>query len=194
MIGIEEIKEELKTILSSKRYEHSLGAMEKAIELAEVFGEDKEKVAYTALVHDIAKEMSIEEMLDYALKNGIELTKEDKLITRTLHGIIGADIVKKKYGFTQEMQGAIYYHTTGRENMTLLDKIVFLADKSEKGREGEDAEKLRNVIETEGLDKAILWDIDYYTIPRMINKQKMIHPNSIYARNDLIRITKENEI
>lgn len=194
MIGIEEIKQELKTILSPKRYEHSVGAMEKAIELAEVFGEDKEKVAYTALVHDIAKEMSIEEMLDYALKNGIELTKEDKLITRTLHGIIGADIVKKKYGFTQEMQGAIYYHTTGRENMTLLDKIVFLADKSEKGREGEDAEKLRNVIETEGLDKAILWDIDYYTIPRMINKQKMIHPNSIYARNDLIRITKENEI
>lgn len=194
MIGIEEIKEELKTILSSKRYEHSLGAMEKAIELAEVFGEDKEKAAYTALTHDIAKEMSIEEMLDYALKNEIELTKEDKLITRTLHGIIGADIVKKKYGFTQEMQGAIYYHTTGRENMTLLDKIVFLADKSEKGREGEDAEKLRNVIETEGLDKAILWDIDYYTIPRMINKQKMIHPNSIYARNDLIRITKENEI
>ena len=186
MKSIEEIKQELKTILSPKRYEHSLGAMEKAIELAEVFGEDKEKVAYTALVHDIAKEMSIEEMLDYALKNGIELTKEDKLITRTLHGIIGADIVKKKYGFTQEMQGAIYYHTTGRENMTLLDKIVFLADKSEKGREGEDAEKLRNVIETEGLDKAILWDIDYYTIPRMINKQKMIHPNSIYARNDII--------
>lgn len=194
MKNIEEIKEELKTILSSKRYEHSLGAMEKAIELAEVFGEDKEKAAYTALTHDIAKEMSIEEMLDYALKNEIELTKEDKLITRTLHGIIGADIVKKKYGFTQEMQDAIYYHTTGRENMTLLDKIVFLADKSEKGREGEDAEKLRNVIETEGLDKAILWDIDYYTIPRMINKQKMIHPNSIYARNDLIRITKENEI
>ena len=194
MIDIEEIKEELKSILSIKRYEHSLGAMEKAIELAEIFGEDRKKAAYTALTHDIAKEMSIEEMIDYALKNGIEITKEDKLITRTLHGIIGADIVKKNYGFTQEMQDAIYYHTTGRENMTLLDKIVFLADKSEKGREGEDAEKLRNVIEEEGLDKAILWDIDYYTIPRMINKQKMIHPNSIYARNNLIRITKENEI
>lgn len=194
MINIEEIKQELKTILSPKRYEHSIGAMEKAIELAEVFGEDKEKAAYTALTHDIAKEMSIEEMQDYALKNEIELTKEDKLITRTLHGIIGADIVKKKYRFTKEMQDAIYYHTTGRENMTLLDKIVFLADKSEKGREGEDAENLRNVIETEGLNKAILWDIDYYTIPRMIAKQKMLHPNSIYARNDLIRITKENEI
>ena len=186
MIDIEEIKEELKSILSIKRYEHSLGAMEKAIELAEIFGEDKEKAAYTALTHDIAKEMSIEEMIDYALKNGIELTKEDKLITRTLHGIIGADIVKKNYGFTQEMQDAIYYHTTGRENMTLLDKIVFLADKSEKRREGEDAEKLRNMIKTEGLEKANFWDIDYYTIPRMITKQKMIHPNSIYARNDMI--------
>lgn len=186
MKNIEDIKEELKSVLSQKRYEHCLGAMEKAIELAKIYNESEEKAAYTALTHDIAKEMSVEEMLEYALKNEIELTKEDKLITRTLHGIIGADIVKKKYGFTKEMQDAIYYHTTGRENMTLLDKIVFLADKSEIGREGEDAEKLRRVIEEEGLDKAILWDIDYYTIPRMIAKQKMIHPNSIYARNHII--------
>lgn len=186
MKDIEEIKEELKNILSLKRYEHSLGAMEKAIELAKQYGEDIEKAAYTALVHDIAKEMPEEELLKYAFENNIELTKEDKLITRTLHGIIGANIVKRKYEFTKEMQDAIYYHTTGRENMTLLDKIVFLADKSEKTREGEDAEKLRKVIKEEGLDKAILWDIDYYTIPRMIAKQKMIHPKSIYARNYLI--------
>lgn len=187
MKNIEEIKKELKTILTEKRYLHSVGVMEKAIELAEIFGEDKEKVAYTALVHDIAKEMSEEEMLDYAMKNNIELTKEDKLVTSMLHGVIGADIVAKKYGFTKEMQDAIYYHTTGRENMTLLDKIVYVADKSEeKTRVGEHVEKLREIINNKGLDEAILFILEDWTIPKAIKNRKRIHPNSIYARNYII--------
>ena len=194
MKNIEDIKEELKNALSPKRYEHSLGAMEKAIELAEVFGEDKEKAAYTALIHDIAKEMSIEEMLEYALRNNIILTKEDKLITSMLHGIIGADIAKQKYGFTKEMQDAIYYHTTGRENMTLLDKIVYVADKSEeKTRNSEHANKLREITKNKGIDEAILFVIEDWTLPKAIKDKKLIHPNSICARNDLIiKIKGEN--
>lgn len=183
---IEEIKKELKTILSKERYEHCVSTMERAIELAKIYKEDEQKAAYTALAHDIAKEMTIDEYLQYALENRIELKEEDKQATSILHGIIGADIVKKKYNFTKEMCDAIHYHSTGRKNMTLLDKIVFLADKSEKLRTGEDADKLREMIENRGLDEAILWDIDYYTIPRMIAKKKSIHPNSIYARNDII--------
>lgn len=191
MQSIEEIKEELKTILSEKRYMHCVSTMERAIELARIYGADEKNVAYTALAHDIAKEMTIEEYLEYALKNDIKLTEDDKQATSILHGIIGADIAKKKYNFTKEMQDAIFYHSTGRKEMTLLDKIVFLADKSEKLREGPDADKLRKVIKERGLDEAILWDIDYYTIPRMIEKQKSIHPNSINARNAILAKMKK---
>ena len=194
MKSIEDIKEELKNLLSEKRFLHSIGVMEKAIELAKIFGEDKEKVAYTALVHDIAKEMKVEELINYAIENNIKLSEDDKLISMVLHGIIGADIIKQKYGFTKEMQDAIHYHTTGRENMTMLDKIVYVADKSEeRTRDSEHAEILREITKNKGLDEAILFVIDDWTIPKAINQKKLIHPNSIYARNYIISKLKSEK-
>lgn len=183
---LKEITQDLKKILSEQRFLHCVSTMKKAKELAKEYEQDEQIVMLTALVHDIAKEMSEEEYYTYSRENNIKLDKVDKMATMILHGKIGAHIVARKYGFTKEMQDAIYYHSTGRENMTMLDKIVFLADKSEDRREGADAQKLRDIIEKEGLEKAILWDIDYYTIPRMIEKQRTIHPYSIETRNDII--------
>lgn len=191
MENIEKIKEDLKQILSEKRYIHSIGAMEKAIELAKTYGEDEEKSALTALTHDIAKEMTIEEYYKYAEENNIKLSKDDKMCTSVLHGIIGADIVKKKYGFTDEMCRAIYYHTTGITNMTLLGKIVYVADKIEDSRDYPEAEALREKFnQRESLDEFILYDIDYYTLPKMIEKRKAIHPNTINVRNEIIEKMK----
>ena len=191
MENIEKIKEDLKQILSEKRYIHSIGAMEKAIELAKTYGEDEEKSALTALTHDIAKEMTIEEYYKYAEENNIKLSKDDKMCTSVLHGIIGADIVKKKYGFTDEMCRAIYYHTTGIINMTLLGKIVYVADKIEDSRDYPEAEALREKFnQCESLDEFILYDIDYYTLPKMIEKKKVIHPNTINVRNEIIEKMK----
>lgn len=190
---IEKISQDLKQTLSEDRYLHCISTMKRAKEMAKNYNIDELTVILAALAHDIAKEMTKEQYIEYSKENGIELDEFDIQETIALHGKIGANIVKNKYGFTKEMQDAIYYHTTGRENMTLLDKIVFLADKSEDRRIGEDADKLREIIDKEGLDKAILWDIDYYTIPRMIKKNRLIHPNSIYARNDIIsKLKPEN--
>lgn len=151
----------------------------------------KKKSALTALTHDIAKEMTIEEYYKYAEENNIKLSKDDKMCTSVLHGIIGADIVKKKYGFTDEMCRAIYYHTTGITNMTLLGKIVYVADKIEDSRDYPEAEALREKFnQSESLDEFILYDIDYYTLPKMIEKRKAIHPNTINVRNEIIEKMK----
>lgn len=187
MENIEKIKEDLKQILSEKRYIHSIGAMEKAIELAKTYGEDEEKSALTALTHDIAKEMTIEEYYKYAEENNIKLSKDDKMCTSVLHGIIGADIVKKKYGFTDEMCRAIYYHTTGITNMTTFEKIIFLADKvEERTRPKDKADVIRNIIKEKGLDEAILWIADDYTIPKAIKNRDILNPNTINVRNEII--------
>lgn len=187
MENIEKIKEDLKQILSEKRYVHSIGAMEKAIELAKIYGEDEEKSALTALTHDIAKEMTIEEYYKYAEENNIKLSKDDKMCTSVLHGIIGADIVKKKYGFTDEMCRAIYYHTTGITNMTTFEKIIFLADKvEERTRPKDKADVIRNIIKEKGLDEAILWIADDYTIPKAIKNRDILNPNTINVRNEII--------
>ncbi len=191
MENIEKIKEDLKQILSEKRYIHSIGAMEKAIELAKTYGEDEEKSALTALTHDIAKEMTIEEYYKYAEENNIKLSKDDKMCTSVLHGIIGADIVKKKYGFTDEMCRAIYYHTTGITNMTTFEKIIFLADKvEERTRPKDKADVIRNIIKEKGLDEAILWIADDYTIPKAIKNRDILHPNTINVRNEIIEKMK----
>lgn len=194
MKSIEEIKEGLKEILSEKRYEHSIGVMEKAIELAKIFGEDVEKAAYVGLVHDIAKEISDEESYKYMKQNNIEIEEIDEIESIALHGKIGAHIAKKEYGFSDEMCDAIYYHTTARANMTLIDKIIFVADKIEDTRDYPEANELRTFFErSKNLDEYILYDIDYYTIPKMIEKKRIIHPNSIYARNDIIsKLKPEN--
>lgn len=184
---LKQIIEDLKQNLSEKRYLHSISTMEKAVELAKKYNQDEQIVKLTAIAHDIAKEMTKEEYIAYAKENNIELDKIDYIEIIALHGKIGAKITSKKYGFTKEMQDAIYYHTTARANMTILDKIIFLADKIENTRNYEGVEELIKVYESNyNLDETILWDIDYYTIPKMIKQQRMIHPNSIYARNDII--------
>lgn len=185
-ILLKQITQDLKETLSENRYLHCVSTMKTARKLAKRYEQEEEIVMLTALAHDIAKEMTEEEFLAYSKENNVKLEEIDLLAPAILHAKIGADMVKKKYGFTKEMQEAIYYHTTGRANMTMLDKIVFLADKSEDRRQGPDADKLRELIEIEGLEKAILWDIDYYSIPRTIEKRRAIHPYSIEARNDII--------
>ena len=184
---IEKIKEDLGKSVSEARYKHSLGTMQKAKELAELYGENPIKAMLTGLAHDIAKEMTKEEFFLYCVQNKLPIDEFDKVQSVTLHGKIGADIVKKKYHFTKEMQNAICYHTIGRANMTKLDKIIFLADKIEDTRENtEELEQVKNLAKRD-MDEAILWDIDHFIIPKMIEKRKMIHPDSILARNDIIK-------
>lgn len=187
MISIEDLRKELKEKLSEHRYEHTIGVMEKAIELAKKYGVDEKKAALVALAHDMAKEMTEEESLNYIKENKIEITKYDLQCPQVLHGIIAADITGKKYGFDQEMQDAIYYHTTARANMTLLDKILYVADKTEnKTRKYGKVDEYRKLVEEKGLDEGVLFGIEDWTIPKAIEKGKPIHPNSIYARNDII--------
>ena len=187
MISIEDLKSKLKQNLSEHRYEHSIGVMEKALELAKKYNYDEEKAALVGLAHDMAKEMTKNESLNYIKENGIEITKYDLQSPQVLHGIIAADITKKKCGFDKEMQQAIYYHTTARENMTLLDKILYIADKTEERTKKYDKlDKFRKIIEDKGLDVAIVFVIENYTIPKAIQNGQPIHPNSIYARNDLL--------
>ena len=126
---LKQIIQDLKETLSENRYLHCISTMKKARQMAQKYNQDEQIVMLTAVAHDIAKEMSNEEMIKYAGENNIKLDEVDKMATMVLHGKIGADMVAKKYGFTKEMQDAIYYHSTGRVNMTMLDKIVFLADK-----------------------------------------------------------------
>ena len=189
---LNKIDNDLKKVLSEKRYNHSLGVMKKAEELAKIYKIDIDKAKLVGLAHDIGKELSKEEMLEYARKNNIEADSVEEVNVGLLHAKIGADMCKKKYGFSQDMQNAIKYHTVGSENMDLLAKIIYVADKIEDGRTYKDEEKMKELqvvrdLATKDINKALVYEIDS-SITYTIQKHKLIHPDSILTRNMLLKV------
>ena len=190
---IEKLKEDLKQTLSEKRYIHSIGVMEMAMELAKIYNVDVESAQIAGLLHDNAKEMTDEEMLQYVKKNNIKVSETEKNSIKLLHGKIGADIAKKKYGVSEEIAKAIEYHTTTNPNMDTLAKIVYVSDKIELNRKTEkyDVEVERKIAK-ESLDKAMLLIINDVT-KYLIDQNKLIAIESIETRNKLlISIRGEN--
>lgn len=132
----QKIKKELSKELDSKRYEHTLGVAYTASCLAMRYDYDITKAYIAGLLHDCAKCMSHNERINYCKKNNLEVTEIEKTNPSLLHAKVGADLSKRKYGIEdEEICSAVRYHTTGRPNMTLLEKIIFIADYMEPHRE-----------------------------------------------------------
>jgi len=183
-MDFEEIKKELKTRISEKRYNHSLGAMKVAGELAKQYGENEEEAQFAGLIHDIAKEMNKIEIEKYLEKYGIEVDEIEKKQMSLLHAKLGASIAKEEFGANDKIQNAIKYHTTGNKNMDKFAKIIYLADKIEENRTYEEVEIVRELAKSD-LDKAILFVLDF-NIQKSIKKQTLIHPDTIELRNYIL--------
>lgn len=183
---IEEIKKELKESLSEYRYNHSISVMNKCIELAKVHGVDVEEAAIAGLLHDNSKEMLFEDNIKYAKENNIEFDEVELKVPGLMHGKVGADIAKKKYGVSEQVAHAIKVHTTTDVNMNKLDKIVYISDKIEESRdesiENIDKEREMSLVD---LDKTMLIIIDG-TIKKLVEQGRIIHPNAIKTRNELL--------
>lgn len=189
---IEQIKKDLKETLSERRYIHSLGVMEMAGKLAKIHNEDIETTKIAGLLHDIAKEMPKEEMLKYVKENNIETNKIERINTAILHGKIGADIARKRYGVSKQIQDAIKYHTTTSPEMDTLAKIVYVADKTEMNRKSEDYDiEYERKLAKKDLDAVIIYIIDA-NIKSLIDKNKLIEEESVKTRNSLMIKKLEN--
>ena len=179
------IQEYVKEHLSEKRYNHSVWVMERSKELAIKYGADIEICAKIGIAHDIAKEMTQEEKMEYVKENNIKIDEVEKENTGLLHAKIGKDIAIKIFGFTEFMGDAIANHTTGNNNMDIYSKILFIADRTSKDRNFEDLEYLRS-LEDKGIDEAVLYILDK-KIELQIKKKAQIHINGIIARNSLLK-------
>ena len=179
-----EIEEIVKKCLSEKRYKHSVGVAKRAAELAKIYGEDVEIARKIGIAHDVAKEMPKEEGEKYIKENGIILDEIEREQPGIWHSKIGADISMKKFGFTKEMAEAILYHTTGNINMNTMDKIIYIADKTEGNRTYKD---LVDAIEisNRNIDEGVLY-IAKVAIEYNIKKGCLIHPDTIYLINNII--------
>lgn len=135
MTDITGIRRKLERKLKPDRYEHTLGVMYTASSLAMRYGEDIRNALLAGLLHDCAKFCSGKEQMKLCDEYGIRLTESEVKMPALIHARLGAYLAEHEYGINeQDILGAVNYHTTGRPDMTLLEKIVYIADYIEPGR------------------------------------------------------------
>ena len=189
-----EMIEKLKNSQKERRFKHTLGVAAEAERLADKFGVDKDKARIAGLLHDCAKnldEKSGEEFSAICLQYGVTLDELAKKERALIHAFLGAAVAYKDYGIADnEILDAIYYHTTARANMTPLEKLIYIADMTEPGRELEQSKEIRRLVETD-VDEALIYAIGC-SVKHVIKKGTLIHPDSIHALNYLIENRRNN--
>ena len=191
MKTIDYIQKWLEENLSAKRYHHSLGAAEAAKALAKIFNQDEEKAYLAGLVHDCAKNFEDSVLLDLInneIKEGFEQSELKN--PKTYHAIAGAYLIQKEFEIDDsEIISAVRNHTIGKTNMSIFDKIIFLADKIEPNtRDKSYTKRIWKLIEKNkgiiGLDLALL-KCFCETIKKLISKRYYICDSTIDVYNEL---------
>ena len=180
----EQLLAAIKPRMPEKRYLHTLGVMQTAIDLAERYGEDPLKAETAAILHDMAKYEDIDKMeaiirehhLDQAVIGwGSEL----------LHGPVAAYYAESMFGITDvDILHAIQYHTTGRVGMSKLEKIIFVADMIEPTRNYPGVERLRKKAQ-KNLDKAMRACVRH-SLRFLIDTKQPVFPLTLACYNDLM--------
>ncbi len=186
------MQKKLRKYIDEERYWHTIGVMYTAASLAMCHGADMEKAMVAGLLHDCAKCIPNHKKLKLCEQYHIHVSEAEKNAPYLLHAPLGASIAKDKYDVTdQEILSAITWHTTGRPGMTLLDKIIYIADFMEPMRS-----KASNLPEVrrlafEDLDLAVyvtLRDTLYY-----LKDSSSLDKRTVEAYNYYKRIIREKE-
>ncbi|MFI3324925.1 MAG: bis(5'-nucleosyl)-tetraphosphatase (symmetrical) YqeK [Clostridia bacterium] len=187
MIEKSQIKKLLKKRLSDKRYDHSLCVADEAEKLAKKYGADKEKAELAGLLHDIMKEEEPKEQLEAIKKAGIILDKVEIESKKLWHQIAGMAYCKTELNITDEdILNSIRYHTSARKDMSLLEKIIFIADYTSKDRDYDGVSKMRKLAD-ESLEEAMIYGLSF-TIVELAKENKLIIKDSIEAYNNALMI------
>lgn len=178
---IDAINARLHSVLTPKRYKHTQGVAQEALQLAKRYDIDSDKAYLAGLLHDCAKCLTDEEKLELCDKYGLILDDILKSQPDLTHSFLGAKIAEKEYGINDnEILDAIAYHTTGRPNMSMLEKIIFIADYIEPNRDYfQGLDKVRELAYKD-INKAVICSLEN-TINYNKHKKRIIHPLGIAA-------------
>ncbi len=188
---IDEIREYAESFLSEKRFRHTMNVAEEARRLAEIWGEDAEKAYVAGLIHDLGKEVPREETKRILFEKGEIDEPSGAFPDVALHGFLGAYIAKERFGICDEdILSAARYHTTGRLSMSLLEKIIYVADFTEPGRKFPQAAEVRKISERD-IDEAVLREADY-VIKFNIDAGRFLYLTTVEVRNSFLMKKKED--
>ena len=175
------LRERTRPYLAENRVAHVAGCEAEAVRLARHYGEDAELAAEAAILHDITKNRNREEQLILCGEYGIICDEEQLKNASLLHALTGAAFAKRHFGTSEAVCQAIRWHTTGKADMSLLEKIIYLADYIEPTRDFLGVEKLRKLA-YEDLDEAIILGLEM-SLEELERRGISAHPDSVQALN-----------
>ncbi|MGQ7338514.1 bis(5'-nucleosyl)-tetraphosphatase (symmetrical) YqeK [Streptococcus suis] len=183
------ILEKIRVAMKPARFQHVLGVEEAALALADRYGCDPKKASLAALLHDYAKEVEDQVFLDLIAKYDLDkdLLNWDNNIW---HGVVGAYKIAEDFGLEdEEIFQAIQRHTIGAGQMTLLDKVLYVADYIEPNRDFPGVDEARRIAR-ESLDKAVAYETAQ-TISYLAKKGIPIYPQTLETYNGYVSYLKE---
>ena len=188
-----QLEGEVKTHLTERRFYHSQCVAEEAARLARRYGADVEKARLAGILHDIMKDTAPEEQLKILTDSGIILTDAQRRNRKLWHALSGAVYLREKLGIEdREIVEAVECHTSGKGNMTLLDKVLFVADYISADRDYPGVEEMRRLAD-QSLEEAMVEGIRY-TVDELMGQNLPVAAESIEAYNDAIfTLQTENE-
>ncbi len=162
--------------LKAKRVRHVLGVEEEAMRLAERYGADVTKARIAGLLHDCTKKLGMREHLALCERYHVKLDEVERGEEKLLHAKTGAAIARHVFGADEEICDAICWHTTGKAGMTVLEKVIYLADYIEPNRDFDGVDALRRVT-YESLDKGLEMGL-HMSIEDLLSRGRPLHPNT----------------
>ncbi|HAH79570.1 MAG TPA: phosphohydrolase [Ruminococcaceae bacterium] len=181
---VEDCKKIIRPLLSEQRFYHSTCVSRAAKELARRYGADVHKAEIAGMLHDIVKDLPQEKQLALMERYGVRLSPLERSAPKLWHAMLGAAYLKNELKITDpEILDAVRYHTTSRAGMTLMDKVLFMADFISADRDYPGVEELRSAAHR-NLEQAMLKGLAY-TIGDLARQGKPIHADTIAAYNQL---------
>lgn len=200
MPSIASVQEWIKPRVSEKRFKHITGVAETAVKLAQFFGCDPDQAQLAAWLHDACKETKEKDLVLQARQFGLSVNSIEEATGHILHGPVAAEVIRSTLAITNEdVLNAIREHTLGAVNMSMLSKVIFLADALEPGRPKDYSQPIwqsLNLSEADksqaNIDLAVLVTLDL-NLQHLLQSRKTIHPKTVEARNYYLALINKRE-
>ena len=176
----------LEAKLEDKRYRHVLSVRDMAVELAVKYGADLQKTNLAALLHDCARWMNTRQLFEAVADYEIQLDEIERISASLLHALVGAELAIDIFSVgDEEILSAVRSHTKGSRSMTLVDKVLFVADFSEPNRIYPEAGAVRKIANKD-LNQAV-FKVARFKITNLLDKGLVIHPDTVAVYNGALR-------
>lgn len=183
----------LEAKLEDKRYRHVQSVRDMAVELAVRYGANLQKTNLAALLHDCARWMDTRQLFEAVADYQIQLDEFERINSSLLHALIGAELAMDIFSVgDEEILSAVRSHTKGSRSMTLVDKVLFVADFSEPNRSYPEAKAVRRIANHD-LNQAV-FEVSKFKITDLLNRGRVIHPDTIAVYNGVLREINDSSV